>query len=88
METDAWWADRERVLNARPIPPARAQRRLEPPRPVRARLEWSRSGVEVIETVATAWVPGLVLVTLPDGRSLVRGAWLTTQDATPLSPAE
>ena len=74
------------MLNAHPIPPAHAQRRLKPPRPVRARIEWSRSGVEVIETEATAWVPGLVLVTLTDGRSLVRGAWLTTTDAVPMSP--
>ena len=74
------------MLNAHPIPPARSQRRLQPPRPVRARIEWSRSGIEAIETEATAWVPGLVLVTLTDGRSLVRGVWLTTTDAVPLSP--
>ena len=86
MDTGAWWEGRERVLNAHPIPPAHAQRRLQPPRPVRARIEWSRSGVEVIETEATAWVPGLVLVTLTDGRSPVRGVWLTTTDAVPLSP--
>lgn len=64
----------------------RAQRRLQPPRPVRARIEWSRSGVEVIETEATSWVPGLALVTLLNARSLVRGVWLTTTDAVPLSP--
>ena len=86
MDTGAWWEGRERVLNAHPIPPTHAQRRLQPPRAVRARIEWSRSGIEVIETEATAWVPGLVLVTLTDGRSLVRGVWLTTTDAVPLSP--
>ena len=74
------------MLNAHPIPPAHAQRRLQPPRPVRARIEWSRSGIESIETEATSWAPGLVLVTLFDARSLVRGAWLTTTDAVPLSP--
>lgn len=86
METEAWWAGRERILNARPIPPVRAQQRLEPSRPVRARIEWSRSGVETIESVATSWVPGLVLVTIPDGRSMVRGVWLTIEDAVPASP--
>ena len=86
MDTGAWWEGRERVINARPIPPTPAQRRLQPPRPVRARIEWSKSGVESIETEATAWVPGLVLVPLLDARSLVRGAWLTTTDAVPLSP--
>lgn len=86
METGAWWEGRERALNAHPIPPAHAQRRLQPPRPVRARVEWSRSGIEVIESEATSWVPGLVLVALLDARSLVRGVWLTTTDAVPLSP--
>ena len=86
MDTGAWWEGRERVLDAHQIPPARAQRRLQPPRPVRARIDWSRSGVEVIETEATSWVPGLALVTLLDARSLVRGVWLTTTDAVPLSP--
>lgn len=88
MDTGAWWEGRERALNAHPIPPDTAQRRLQPPRAVRARIEWSRSGVEVIETEATAWGPGLVLVTLPDARSLVRGVWLTIHDAVPLCPAE
>lgn len=84
METGAWWEGRERVLNAHSIPPTRAQRRLQPPRAVRVRIEWSRSGVEVIETEATHWVPGFVLVTLLDARSLVRGVWLTIDDAIPL----
>ena len=53
---------------------------------MRARIEWSKSGIESIETEATSWAPGLVLVTLLDARSLVRGAWLTTTDAVPLSP--
>lgn len=74
------------MLNAHPIPPTPAQRRLQPPRPVRACIEWSKSGIEIIETEATSWAPGLVLVTLLDARSLVRGVWLTTTDAVPLSP--
>lgn len=82
--TRHWDEGREGILNDTPVPPRAAQRDLEPPRRVRARLVWERSGPQVVETWATAWTRGRVLVTVLDPRSRTRGAWLSIRDAEPI----
>ena len=74
----AWWEGREAIRNGRAVP-ARFTRAREPI-PVRARLVWETSGVQVIDTHATAWTRTLVLVRIDDARSQTRGVWLDADD--------
>lgn len=74
----------ERIINALEVPDRFVDIRSGPV-PVRARLVWERSGVEVVETDVTGWrrVRGempMVLVTVDDPRSVVRGVWLPVTD--------
>lgn len=74
----AWWEGRQSIRNARAVP-ARFTRAREPV-PVRARLVWETSGVQVIDTVATAWTTSLVLVRVGDACYQFRAAWLDVAD--------
>lgn len=75
------------VLNERAIPHRRAQRSLDLPVPVRARLVWERDGVEQVDTVAWAWTSGSVLVELHDRRRQTIGLWLPAPDVRRLAGA-
>ena len=81
-----WHAGRElweQVLNAHPVPPARAQRIAREPIPVTARIAWERSGEERIDTEAVGWTVGrdpLVLVRLQDRRLRILAVWVRARD--------
>ena len=68
----------QRIVNARPIPARRLQHNCLVP--VTARIEWEEGGVELVETVATAWAGRDVLVQL-DRPARVKGIWLGVADA-------
>lgn len=74
----------ERITNALEVPRRFVDIRSEPVA-ICARLAWERSGVQWVDTYATAWrrargeVP-MVLVTVDDPRSVVRGVWLPAHD--------
>lgn len=77
------WAA-ERITNALDVPRKFVDIRSSPVQ-VRARLVWERSGEQLIDTSVTAWrrargeVP-MVLVTVDDPRSVVRGVWIPARD--------
>jgi hypothetical protein len=73
---DLWQA----IVNARPIPPRRAQKVAPWPIPIRARVVWERDGVELVDTVATGWTSRLALVEIVDHRWRLRGVWLDAAD--------
>ena len=55
QESQSWDTDRwawQEIRNALEIPPLRAQRDASTAIPVRARIEWEREGVELLDTVA------------------------------------
>lgn len=68
------------ILNAREIPPRRAQKNRYPGIPVRARLEWERDGVELVDTEAVGWTSTLVRVTMNDRRWRFGAAWVPASD--------
>ncbi|WP_098482045.1 hypothetical protein [Georgenia soli] len=70
----AWYEGIQRILNAHDVPKRFTQARA--PIPVRVRLEWEHDGIELTDTVATAWTHSLALVTVDDARSRTRGAWI------------
>ncbi|PFG44934.1 hypothetical protein ATJ97_0210 [Georgenia soli] len=70
----AWYEGHQRILNAHEVPKRFTQARA--PIPVRARLEWEHDGVELTDTVATAWTHSLALVAVDDARSRFRGVWV------------
>lgn len=85
QERLAWDANRDqwqRLVNAVPIPPRRAQVPAGIPLPVTARLEWEHDGVQHLDTVAWAWTTRAVLVELHDRRRQTIGAWLPIRDVT------
>ncbi len=73
-----WWAGRQRILNARGVPPRFT--RGAAPIPVTARVCWSDDGEERLQATATAWTVPLVLVEIADPRSAFRGVWLPAGD--------
>ena len=70
----AWYEGHQRILNAHDVPRRFTQARA--PIPVRVRLEWEHDGVELTDTVATAWTHSLALVAVDDARSRFRGVWV------------
>ncbi|PFG45139.1 hypothetical protein ATJ97_0061 [Georgenia soli] len=70
----AWYEGVQRILNAHDVPERFTQARA--PIPVRARLEWENDGIELVDTVATAWTHSLALVTVDGARSRFRGVWI------------
>ncbi|UFU03419.1 hypothetical protein LQF12_02075 [Ruania suaedae] len=90
MTVQSWWqlADRTQpILNARRVPPRRAQRRLTPPVPVVATIEWEIDGPEQLHTVATRWTSaGDVLVEINDLRRATLGVWLRRGDVVRREP--
>lgn len=70
----AWYEGHQRILNAHDVPARFTRARV--PIPVRARIEWETDGVELIDTVATAWTHSVVLVAVDDARSRFRGVWV------------
>lgn len=70
----AWYEGHQRILNCHGVPKRFTRARV--PIPVRARILWETDGVELIDTVATAWTHSLVLVLVDDARARVRGTWV------------
>lgn len=83
-DVPAWWAGRQRILNARAVPERFT--RCEPV-PVRVRLRWADDGVQHLDTTATAWTTPLVLIQVNDPRSPTRGVWVPASDVTRLPQA-
>lgn len=81
----AWWAGRQRILNARAIPTRYTSC---DPVPVRARLHWADDGEETITTIATAWTTPLVLIQVNDSRAVTRGVWVPARDVTRFHPEQ
>jgi hypothetical protein len=82
-EVPAWDEHRgrwQRVVNAREIPPRRAQRDLDPYVRVRVRVVWEHDGEELRETIAVAWAGRDVLVDVTDPRVHVGWVWLDAAD--------
>lgn len=69
-----WYEGHQRILNCHDVPARFTRARV--PIPVRARIEWETDGVELIDTVATAWTHSLALVAVDDARSRFRGVWV------------
>lgn len=75
----AWYEGKQRILNAHPIPPRFTRARQ--PIPVRARIEWERDGVELVDTHANAWTHSLVLVDVHGrGRYHLASVWVGVED--------
>ena len=77
---DAHRGDWQAILNARDVPPLRAQTIAADPIPVRVRIVWERDGLEFLDAVATGWTSRLVLVDLDDRRARLRAVWLDPSD--------
>lgn len=80
LGSDAHRPHRQRIRNARPIPPLGRQKAASPPIEVTAWIVWERDGLELIDTSAQAWAGKDVLVLLQDVRWPVLGVWLAAQD--------
>ena len=80
LSWDSSRAQWQGIRNARPIPSAEQQRRLPMPIDVVAWIFWARDGLELIDTIATAWSGNDVLVVLNDPRQRVKGVGLPAQD--------
>lgn len=78
-------ADRQTVLNALAIPPAREQRHMPTVR-VRARVAWARDGVELVDATAEYWAGRAVLVHWRDHRLQALGVWLDVDDVERIGP--
>jgi hypothetical protein len=69
-----WHEGHQRILNGHDVPARFTRARV--PIPVRARIEWEIDGVELIDTVATAWTHSLALVDVSDARCRFRAVWV------------
>jgi len=84
----SWDSSRGRwqyVRNAVAIPPHRRQRHMPKVR-VRARVEWERDGVELVDGTAEYWAGRAVLVHWRDLRLRNLGVWLDVEDVERLGP--
>lgn len=70
---------RQTITNEREIPALELQRPLND-LPVRARIDWLHDGTEYINTVATDWYDGIILVQIFDRRYPTHGVWLDLND--------
>ncbi|MEE6295224.1 hypothetical protein [Georgenia wangjunii] len=73
-----WYEGHQAIVNAHDVPRRFTRARI--PIPVRARIVWEDDGVEVLDTLATAWTAALVLVDVSDRRNRLNAAWIALAD--------
>ncbi|MEE6273547.1 hypothetical protein V2J56_09330 [Georgenia sp. MJ206] len=73
-----WYEGHQAITNADDVPRRFTCARV--PIPVQARIVWEDDGVELLDTLATAWTARLVLVDVSDRRNRINAAWLALAD--------